>query len=149
MSNFVFSINTSNADEIYTHLIECDHSYIPPLSTRVDIKNYSNKIFCNAIRVEAFMESHLAGLVAAYLNDENGKLNLFVTNVSVSPTCQSRGLGKCIMEKFLNHAEQLHCSHVGLEVGRLNHKAIEFYKKFDFKTKDTLGEIIKMELIIK
>ena len=61
-------INQADPEQIAEHLRACDASFTPPLSGRLEISGYAQKIADKANRFEAWAEGELVGLVAAYCN---------------------------------------------------------------------------------
>ena len=53
MKTIEYKINQSSNLDILQHLNNCDDNFIPKLSSKVNLKDYSNKIFENAVRIEA------------------------------------------------------------------------------------------------
>jgi ribosomal protein S18 acetylase RimI-like enzyme len=86
--------------EILAHLIRCDRDFLPPLHTWVDVEEYSTKIAARAVRLEAWKDETLVGLVAAYLNDREARSG-FITNVSVLREFTRRGIGAKLVTEAL------------------------------------------------
>ena len=70
-------MNVANALEIANFLRQCDQQFVPPLSSRVEIADYSSKIALSGERFEAWSGPSLVGLVAAYCNDA-GRREAFI-----------------------------------------------------------------------
>ena len=77
-----YLLNKASELEIAKHLLHCDADFIPPLSNRIDINKYAQKIASRATRFEAWSDSTLVGLVAAYCNDQENHI-AYITSVSV------------------------------------------------------------------
>jgi hypothetical protein len=71
--------NQADAGAILEHLQRCDDQFTPPLSSRVNLKDYAAKLALNAERFEIFDDGKLVALVAMYLNPDCA----FISNVSV------------------------------------------------------------------
>ena len=67
--NLSYKIKTASANEIMIHLKKCSENFDPPLEKKVNLADYSKKLAEHSVSFEAWMESELVGLVAAYLND--------------------------------------------------------------------------------
>jgi 2-polyprenyl-3-methyl-5-hydroxy-6-metoxy-1,4-benzoquinol methylase len=143
MNNIIYKVNSSTKDEIRTHLNVCSDKFNPPLSSYVDIKQYSTKIFENATRFEAYCEEKLIGLIAVYLSKEQ-KYG-FITNVSVEYTFQGLGISQKLLDKCIDYNLENGCKKLILEVYSINNKAINFYLKNNFKTTKS-ENILVMEL---
>ena len=120
----------SNIKDVIDHLKECDNQFIPCLSSKIDIDEYSQKLYNHAIRFEAWLGDKLIGLVALYHNaiDEE----LFITNVSVLKEYTGGGIAKSLMSSVIDYAKQLRLGTLRLEVNKQNIRALTFYKNLNF-----------------
>lgn len=57
----------------------------------------------------------------------------YITNVAVFPEFRGQGLGKALVKKVLEYAEENNFSFVTLEVRKSNERAISLYTSFGFK----------------
>lgn len=140
-----FWLNKASQAEIVDHLWRCDADFVPPLSSRVEIRSYTHKITSNATRFEAWAGGALIGLLAAYCNDSERR-NSYITSVSVlrgwkSGEVASRLLGRCI-----GHLQELGFEHIELEVDGENTGAISLYEKKGFLIKRVIGRAAIMHL---
>ncbi len=78
------------------HLLRCDASFTPPLSSRVDLAAYAEKLVARARRWEAWAEGDLVGLVAVYADASVGGTG-FVSNVSVDPPRRGTGVARQLL----------------------------------------------------
>jgi ribosomal protein S18 acetylase RimI-like enzyme len=126
-----FTANRASVAEIRAHLARCDAHFIPPLSARVDLGAYAEKIANHAERFEAWSTGALAGLVAAYANDP-GRSGVFVTSVSVVPELRGGGVGRRLMENCIHHARRTGFERLSLRVDREQAAAIALYERCGF-----------------
>lgn len=126
-------MNTSSLVEIKKHLKEVSPSFFPPLAERVNIDQYALKIFCNAIRCEAWNEnSILIGLIACYANNVENNKEAFVTNVSVFNAYRGNGIAKKLFSILLSLQNIGIFDSIALEVARNNLAAIALYQSIGF-----------------
>jgi ribosomal protein S18 acetylase RimI-like enzyme len=111
--------------------MECDRDFIPNLSSRINISDYSVKLFNDAKRFEAWNGSELVGLVAAYFNDTE-TLSVYITNVSVKKEFQRQGIARSLVIKCTNDAMVGGFKDVCLEVAPNNNPALAMYKSIGF-----------------
>jgi len=123
--------NEAPAALIAQHLRECDRQFVPPLSERVDLGAYADKLAARAERVEAWSGGSLVGLVAAYLDGDAGQ-RAFVTSVSVLPRWQGRGIAARLLAQCAARAAQRGCRRVELEVHPANERALALYARAGF-----------------
>lgn len=147
MENIHYKTNQSDFNDIYYHLMECDLFFNPKLSEKIDIVEYSKKINAKAIRVEAWNNDLLIGLVAYYFNPENS--TAFITNVSVLDSFKGLGIAKKLLQEAINQIEFINCISIQLEVGKSSFAAINLYLKFDFEIAGDNLDNYLMKKIIK
>jgi len=134
----------ASAAAIAAHLRHCDDDFIPRLSDRVNIDEYSQKIAGRAMRFEAWSDGSLVGLVAAYF-DADGR-SAYITTVSVDPTYRNRGVASRLLIQCVAHAQERGDSYVLLEVDRQNGPAMDLYKEMGFSVDDVNERTISMRL---
>lgn len=126
-----YSLNKATSAQISDHLLGCDSDFVPPLSERVDINEYAQKLVSEACSFEAWSEGRLVGMVAAYCNDEVDHI-AYITSVSVSKSWMKKGIAARLMRLCIEHAQSLRMWRIDLEVGGANRPAIDLYKKHGF-----------------
>ncbi|PIY97322.1 MAG: GNAT family N-acetyltransferase [Candidatus Kerfeldbacteria bacterium CG_4_10_14_0_8_um_filter_42_10] len=131
ISNLEYKSKTATEAEIYTHLKECDDNFIPPLSEKVDVQEYSKKLYGKSVTFEAWSKNILAGLVAAYFNDPKNQTG-YITNVSLIKDYSGRGIASRLIEDCIQYAKQNKFREIRLEVNKDNGPAIHLYKKYGF-----------------
>jgi ribosomal protein S18 acetylase RimI-like enzyme len=134
-----FTVNRADLNKLLTHLRLCDSAFTPPLRSRVDIGDYTKKIFENAVRFERLHESVLVGLIAVYCNDPM-KTRAFITSVSVLPSFQRNGLAADLMANCLDYLRKEGYSSVELEVDKRSRTAIALYRRHGFTSTLNKGE---------
>ncbi len=88
--------NTSAQLDILYHLQNVSSAFVHDLSDRVDVKEYSQKLFSMAEREEAWSGDNLIGLVAYYINHDTQKA--FITNVSIDIRFQKQGIATKLLK---------------------------------------------------
>lgn len=143
-----YKINTASQNDILEHLRNCDHLFSPPLSERIILKDYSEKLFDKSEKFEAWENGHMVGLVAAYFNNKETK-NAFITSVSVLESYSKQGIASKLIEMLLSYAKQKSFISISLEVYYGNNKAILLYTKKEFQVIDKKNNNLHMKYIIK
>jgi len=143
-----FMVNCSTASDITAHLLRADSYFEPPLSSRVDIHDYSKKLNDKAVRFEAWISADLVGLVAIYCNQFKDS-KAFVSSVSVLPESQGQGIASHLMRQCINHLEIGGFYHLGLEVDKRNLSALSLYRRLGFTTLQSSGTLLFMEKTIE
>lgn len=140
-----YKVTTAKFDDIFLHLEKCKNNFIPPLDQRVNIREYAEKIFEKAIRFEAWSQSSLVGLLAAYFNKTDGHKG-YVTNVSVMPEYGGQGIASRLMADCVAYSYEHGYEELDLEVNADNMPAIGLYKKFGFAEYGKKDRLILMKL---
>jgi ribosomal-protein-alanine N-acetyltransferase len=141
-----FKIGSASADVIRAHLDACDADFLPPLSTRVDIAEYSRKLRARSVTFEAWSGDTLAGLVAVYLNPDSG--SCFVSDVSVRREFARQGIGGELVRRCVDHAASVGLRTASLSVHSGNKRAIRLYERagFDIVVSDAAEWIMRRRL---
>ena len=142
-----YKIKIADEEAIRSHLELCDEGFSPPLSQKVNIKEYAKKIFERAVTFEAWKNNLVAGLIAAYFSDTASR-KAFITNVSVIKKCLGQGIASELMKMCIHYAKQNDFDEIALEVGKNNNTAIALYEKFGFSVEGNMGDNLKMKLKI-
>jgi ribosomal protein S18 acetylase RimI-like enzyme len=135
-------VDTASALAIAEHLRRCDEDFVPRLSDRVEIDEYSRRIVQRATRFEAWASDSLVGLVAAYFNSD--KRTAFITTVSVDPGHRKRGLASQLVAQCVAYADERGDSRVLLEVDGANGPAIDLYTTQGFTVADVNERTLSM-----
>jgi len=136
--DIIYKTKTASEKDIQNHLLECNDSFIPPLSSRVSIEEYSKKIADRAVTFEAWVNETLIGLIATYFNEE-GQFG-HITSVSVSKKFMGAGIASQLLKKCIDYASQNKFKEIKLEVNKDNTPAINFYKKYNFTQNETKND---------
>ena len=143
ISKILDKVNQSTTHEIVTHLASADASFVPTLSSRVDIQVYAQKLQDCAVRFEAWLDEELVGLVACYCNQpDQGRA--FVSSVSVLLQYQGLGIAERLIRHCIKHARGLGFLQMELEVDQRSLPAIALYQKLGFKTLCMDGSTLTM-----
>lgn len=121
----------ASESEIDDHLSRCSAQFVPPLDTRVEIREYARKLAAKATTFEAWSGGLLIGLVALYCNDRRGRV-AYITSVSVLPDWGGKGIAVCLLTQSVEHARISEMRKISLEVTKENTRAIRTYEKCGF-----------------
>ena len=143
-----YLLNKASAEHIAAHLRHCDADFVPPLSGRVDIKDYALKMASNATRFEAWSGDELIGLVAAYCNDRV-KCVAYITSVSLLKEWTGQGIATRLLDQCVEHARVSGMRQICLEVAQANTPAINLYEKSGFVVIKATGPFVGMNLNLK
>lgn len=143
-----FLLNTASAAQIAEHLLRCDADFVPPLSGRVEIGDYAQKIASKATRFEAWSGGTLVGLVAAYCNDQENRI-AYITSVSVLRAWTSNGIAGRLVGQCVEHAKTSGMRQISLEVSVENTPTIKLYEKSGFVAGKADAPFVTMNLYLE
>ena len=143
--SLVYKIDQSNQADILNHLQQCDATFLANLKKEVDIEAYSNKLFTNAMRFEAWDGEKLVGIVAVYLNEANFA---YLTNVSVDQNYTGQRIASTLMDQCIAFCRNSKIAFIRLEVKMENTPAIQLYTKYNFEKRESTDTTQFMELTL-
>lgn len=138
MKECEYKISSASLENIRDHLLLCEGVFNIPLSARVNVDSYAQKLFTKAITFEAWKNVELIGLVATYCNSP-GMDSAFITNVSVEPRWQGNGIATQLMVNCLRHISEMGFKKIEMEVDLRNSRAIFLYSKIGFMVSKSSG----------
>jgi ribosomal protein S18 acetylase RimI-like enzyme len=139
-----YTVNNSITADIFEHLLACDNEFIPPLSSRVDLSEFAEKIKGKAVSFEAWHFKKLIGFASAYFNNTIDRI-AFINNVSVLPYYCGRGIATKLLNKIIVCALKKKYKEIHLEVFSKNKPALQLYAKNGFSSEYSDGEYITMK----
>jgi ribosomal protein S18 acetylase RimI-like enzyme len=142
-----FRRNRATEGELANHLSLCDATFVPSLSSRVEIPGYAHKLWLHATRFEAWADGLLVGLVAVYCNDSARRF-AYVTSVSVLPEGRGRRIASGLLVQCSEYLRALGFERVELEVDRENQTAIQMYHRHGFIAVNGSGRNLVMHLTL-
>ena len=138
----------ASEQEIHSHLMKCNENFIPHLEKKVNIQEYSRKIFEKAVTFEAWSGDTLVGLVAAYFNDPDGQVG-YITSVSTIRTYMGKGIASILINSSIDYAKRHNFKTIFLEVAKANNRAVNFYKEFPFQEFEDKHTAMMMKLDVQ
>lgn len=133
-SNIKIHWNSDNEltnNQLVSLLNELGELLPDPLSKRVNIFEYSQKIISNADIACMYVQDKIVGIVAIYTND-NQYYEAFVSFLGIFPSVQRRGLGKILMSEAISYAKEKGMQIIKLKVHKNNYSAQKFYASYNF-----------------
>ena len=143
-ASITYSRSLTTASQIAMHLAACDAHFQPPLSGRVIVGDYAEKLAARAVRFEAWSGDSLIGLVAVYGNEAPSPA--YITNVSVLPGWTGRGIATHLLRAAIAYSGVNHFPRLRLEVAAAHAAAIRLYERCGFTMEDNRGQLVGMVL---
>lgn len=139
-----YKTKTATEEQICLHLKECDNDFVAYLAKRINIEEYSTKLFEKSITFEAWNNNNLVGLIAGYFNDMENKM-AYITNVSIIKSYTRKGIASELLNRCITYAEQHGFKEIMLEVLKDNKAATGLYLKNGFRFFENANDMIRMK----
>lgn len=122
-----------SAQVIFDYFTKNQGIFSPPLASRVNLIDFSQKIEKYANHYWLKINGNTEGLIACYANDFVQK-SAFITSISISSKFQGQKLAKPFLEFVIFDLKAIGFKTIKLEVYSQNKKAISFYNAIGFIT---------------
>ena len=130
----IVQISNSSKGEytLYQLLVKLDKFYIPPISSKSNLEQYSKKLLKNS-KVFSIVNTkgEYVGLLAIYVNDIVNRV-AFISSLGILPEYHGSGLSSDLINRAFVVAVENGMRSISLEVDFCNQKAIKYYKKHGF-----------------
>lgn len=133
--------------EIENLLTQVDEDFCPPISLRVGIPQYAEKIARDAAVFSAYDKGRMIAFIAIYCNELDSRV-AFMTMVAVANQYRKSGLASSLIETGIRHIRRLGFNSFRLEVHKTNLNAVAMYKRLGFATVSESDQSLFMEMII-
>jgi ribosomal protein S18 acetylase RimI-like enzyme len=143
--NYILGKQLVSENEIKRLLIKNDKFFYPRLSSRVNIGQYSKKLYANAYFILCNTnDKSVVGLIAFYANDFETSV-AYLSIIFVNQEYQGHGIAKNMIKMMFDKLKELNFIEILLEVHQENASAINMYENIGFTPIKSNGEFIIME----
>jgi ribosomal protein S18 acetylase RimI-like enzyme len=142
--SLIYKVGTASREQMRQHLQVCDDNFTPPLSSRVDLDAYTDKLFEKAVSWEAWDGELLVGMLNVYLNDRSSRTG-YLTNITVLREYLGQGIGSALMKMGLEYAWKLGFERVRAEMWRDNPPMHRLVATAGFRVVDDRGDWVQIE----
>ncbi len=134
--NFKILHEKKTEEEILLLLKFLNDSYLPTLTSQVDLTEYARKLYKNAEILYLNVDNKNIGILAYYLTTSG----CYITSLGVYKFYHGSGFGNILFNHFLKLIKEKSIREITLEVHNTNQKAKNFYLKHGFFFIDIQGE---------
>lgn len=120
----------SKRQKLRIFLESINNDFNPPLTDKVSLEEYVNKIIENAELVIEFDEEEVCGLVVLYCNDKQSN-RAYIPLCGVNKTHRGKGIARSLMEKAISIVKN--SGYHTLAIHSNNPIAIDLYEKLGFR----------------
>lgn len=117
-----------NSLELINFLTDIDDYFSPPLSNRVDLQEYAEKIIKLSEIYSVKDNNEIIALVSTYLNNNSAYITLF----AIKKNFHGQGISYKLFDFLRKKIKEKSIDELKLEVYKNNIRAIRFYQKLDF-----------------
>ena len=123
-----------NKADILNVLGRLDGFFRPPLSSRVDLDSYSEKLLSRA-EIDYILPDgrEIAGLIAYYCNDAQSKV-AYITYLGLLPEYQAKGIAGKLLDACISRCKLQNMHEIVVYTDEMNEKAIGLYRSRGFET---------------
>ena len=152
--SIVYEYRTSNSideKDIYNFLIEINNDFVPPLSDRLDIFEYSLKIKEKSHLIIAYEYStfKIRGIIAFYANDKTEK-KAYITIIGVTNDLRGQGVGTNLLKKAIEYSKSYGFKTIFLETLEYGPARILYEKNgFDFSDRVPVDKSGARKIVMK
>lgn len=125
-------MNNIKKNDLINYLKKVDFSFPIPLSRKVDLDEYADKLLEKATLCCEYKENELVGLVAGYTDNLVNNL-AYIALVGVTENAQHQGIASGLVKEFCKVCNNKKIYKVHLYTDATNIKAIRMYKKLGFE----------------
>lgn len=141
--------NQQYKDKLYQYLTSVDKDFNPALSTKTDLKQYTERIADKAkICCALSDEDNIIGIVAFYANDFE-KHYAYIPLVSVSSEYRRQGIARKLMEYAVLYIKSLNGKISVVGIHTYNQYAFDLYVKLGFKNISETDKMFYLEYTIE
>lgn len=136
-------------DKLYQYLTAVDKDFNPALSSKIDLKQYTERIVEKAkICCALSDEDNIMGVVVFYANDFE-KQYAYIPLVSVSAEYRRQGIARKLMKYALVYIKSLNGKISVVGIHTYNQYAFDLYVKIGFKNIPETDKISYLEYTIE
>lgn len=135
----VETVHKPTAEEIGSFLKAVEQDFPVPLSQKVDLKEYAQKLFEKATIFSTYQNGAIASMVAGYTDDLVDN-KAYIAIMATRKEARGQGFAGELLDKFLVFSRQKGAKAVHVYAVKENVKAVKVYQKHGFETYEVLNE---------
>ena len=125
-------VEVSNGARIFQFFEVVDKEFYPPLSERVNLPAYANKLALKAVNLFVVEDGRDVAHAAFYCDDQCSKI-AYLSSIGVLPEFHGSGVAGNLLVKVFDRCLAEEMKLINLEVDFANLKAVKFYEKYGFR----------------
>ncbi len=126
-------------EQLHEFIVDIDKELPVPLSDRVDLSEYSKKLYEKAHLKTVVSDGKIVSLIAGYTENITDNLS-YITLVGTLPKMRGKGLAKKLMLEYIRDCEKKGISGIHLHTKKTNQGAVSLYTGMGFVPYSTKNE---------
>ena len=125
-----YSIVRPDVDEIFLFLKDADQEYDSPLSNKLSLNDYAEKLHRYALTITCREETRIVAMLNCYVNRPP---TAYISNICVTRAYQKKGIFRKMFSILCQECRRIGITEITLEVNHSNIKARCAYEKAGFE----------------
>ena len=130
--NIIFYLKKLSIDKIADFMILNDNDFFEKLSDRVNIYDYSKKLYENSIHFTLYDGDKLVGFSPCYFNDKKREVG-YISSLTIRDNYRGLGLGSYMLSEIKKYAEKNGFNSIMVTIHIDNQISSNFYNKNGFE----------------
>lgn len=118
--------------DIVSFMESVDQDFDPPISTRVCLRDYADKLLQKSVVFIASYDNIIMGMASFYCNDTTHGF-AYLGYLAVRKEARRMGIGKKLVSACIAYARKEQMRIMGTETAERNTGVIDFYQRLSFK----------------
>jgi len=131
MQVIISNKETIELEQLYDFIVKVDHEFPIPLSDKVNLKDYSLKLYNNGDFYAAISNNNIVGIIAGYNNDYQSKES-YISLLALLKEYRGYGISKQLILTFIEASINKKMEKISAYTHQTNTIPINLYTKMGF-----------------
>ena len=118
-------------EQLYDFVVTIDHDFPVPLSDKVNLKDYSLKLYNNGDIFAAIIDNKIAGMIAGYNNDHQSKES-YISLLAILKEYRGQAISKQLIFTFIETSIKKKMEKISVYTHKTNTISIKLYTEMGF-----------------
>jgi len=116
---------------IYNFLLSIDHEIVPPMSSRINLKTYPEKIKALSIGIAVMQNDLMIGILVFYPPNSTDNY-VYLTLIGIDKKFRDKKISGILIYKMIDTANKMNAKGIKTQTWASADKLVKFYKQFGF-----------------
>lgn len=127
------------AEQIEVFILHQEKFFVPAIASKVNLKEYSEKLLEQASLAFAVNENVIAGMIAFYCNDFNSK-QAYISYFAIDDLHKGKGLGRKLLSNCIAQCQEVNMNSIKVETWAGNAAGIHLYNSLGFRVTELVND---------